>query len=692
MNTTSFIIQQTMFFAIPLLIVALGGLYSERSGISNIALEGIMILGAFSGVLVISEFNGVLSGQLLFLLAIAAAAATGGLYSVFHAWSSIRLRADQTISGTALNLFAPAFCIFTARSMYGVKQVNFVDTFFIDRVPVLADIPVLGSWFFTHCYISTYIGLLLLVVFAFILRRTTFGLRLSACGENPEAAASAGISVARMRYTGVILSGILGGAGGIIFVVPTSTNFAGNVAGYGFLALAVLILGQWRPYGILLAAFFFGVLKAIASSYSGIPALNALPIASEIYKMIPYILTILVLGISSHRSIAPKALGIAYDDGKGFNGGNPKKTRFLFCGILVLAVVMSTVMISRNANNHQKYEVSPGFGAEIALAVSATASVDDKSFTQEEWEGIVHFAQKSGKTIKYYQAKDNSNESLLESIDLAVLGNAKIVVLSNNDYTVAAYEAQKKYPEVSFIMADAAPCSKAGDTWIAPNTLCLQFNEGQSGFLAGYAAVMDGNRSLGCIGGVAIEPVVRYGYGFAAGAEYAAKELGLKPNSIQLIYTYAGTFSASPEILAMASSWYRQGTEVIFSFGGLVGNSVMKAAESFQKKVIGVDADQSGESETVITSAMKNVGGAVEYVLEDYMAGNFEGGDIEICSATENAVSLPMETSRFETFSSEQYQEIFEKLASGEIPIPSDTDFGSIQDIPFQMLNLRVVR
>lgn len=315
MNIFYFIIQQTMFFAIPLLIVALGGMYAERSGVVNIALEGIMVVGAFISIFFINIFQNTLSGQGLLILAIIVATISGGIFSLLHAFASINLKADQTISGTALNMFAPAFAIFTARTIQGVQQVQFVDTFHISKVPVLGDIPVIGPMFFRNCYITTYIGIIIFIIAALVISRTKFGLRLRACGEHPQAADSVGINVYKIRYAGVIISGILAGIGGLVFVIPTSTNFNGSVAGYGFLALAVLIFGQWRSKGILGAAFFFGIMKTLASTYSGIPLLKDLPIPNEIYKMIPYVATLIVLACVSKSSQAPKASGIPYDKG-----------------------------------------------------------------------------------------------------------------------------------------------------------------------------------------------------------------------------------------------------------------------------------------------------------------------------------------------------------------------------------------
>ncbi|MEF2772808.1 MAG: ABC transporter permease [Blautia caecimuris] len=315
MSVLYFIIQQTMYFAIPLLIVAIGAMYSERSGVINIALEGIMVMGAFVGIFFINIFQNSISGQLLLILAVLIAGAVGGIFSLLHAFASVNMKADQTISGTALNMFAPAFAIYVARMIQGTQQIPFEDTFYISKVPVLGSIPVIGPMFFQNCYITTFIGIGIFLVAAFAIKKTRFGLRLRACGEHPGAADSVGVNVAGIRYAGVIISGVLAGIGGLVFVVPTSTNFNATVAGYGFLAIAVLIFGQWRSGKILMAAFFFGIMKTLASAYSAIPILKSLPIPNEIYKTIPYIATLIVLIFSSKNSQAPRAEGIPYDKG-----------------------------------------------------------------------------------------------------------------------------------------------------------------------------------------------------------------------------------------------------------------------------------------------------------------------------------------------------------------------------------------
>lgn len=316
MSVVYFIFQQTMFFAIPLLIVALGGMFSERSGVVNIALEGIMTMGAFTSILFLNLTADSLSGQGQLLIAIVIAMGTGALFSALHAYAAINMKADQTISGTALNMFAPAFAIFIARIIQGVQQIQFANTFRIDSVPVLGAIPFIGDLFFKNTYLTTFIGLAILVIASIVLYKTKFGLRLRACGEHPHAADAAGINVYRMQYAGVLISGALAGLGGLVFVVPTSTNFNATVSGYGFLALAVLIFGQWKPFKIMGASLFFGLTKAIAASYSGIPFLSNLGVPSYLFKMTPYIATLVVLIFTSKNSMAPRASGVPYDKGQ----------------------------------------------------------------------------------------------------------------------------------------------------------------------------------------------------------------------------------------------------------------------------------------------------------------------------------------------------------------------------------------
>lgn len=317
MSIIYFLFQQTMFFSIPLLVVALGGMFSERSGVVNIALEGIMVMGAFMGIFFIHHIQAqnLMGGQTLMLAAMLVSAGSGLVFALLHAYAAVNMRADQIISGTALNMFAPAFAIYIARMLQQVQQVSFNNEFRILKVPLLGDIPFLGNLLFRNTYITTFFGLIILLLSWFVLFKTRFGLRLRACGEHPHAADSVGINVYFMRYAGVMISGALAGLGGLIFVIPTSTNFNATVAGYGFLALAVLIFGHWQPHRILFAALLFGFMKTLSAAYSIVPVLNSLGIPNAIYKMAPYVATLVVLAFTSKNSRAPKAAGQPYDKG-----------------------------------------------------------------------------------------------------------------------------------------------------------------------------------------------------------------------------------------------------------------------------------------------------------------------------------------------------------------------------------------
>lgn len=316
MNMVYLIIRMCLYSLIPLMIVALGGMFSERSGVLNIALEGIMIVGAFAGILFTNAMQDTMSGQGLLLLAMLVSMAAGMAYSGLHALASITLKADQTISSTALNMFAPAFCIFLARVVIGVQHIPFNNTFFIEKVPVLGDIPFIGPAFFQKTYIINLIGVIILIASFIVLYKTRFGLRLRACGENPQAADSLGINVYRMRYTAVLVSGALGGLGGLVYAVPTVSAYSCSVSGYGFLALSVLIFGQWKPVRIFLVALFFSLAMTIAFSFQSIPFLYNLGLPEVFYKCLPYAVTLLTLALSSKNSHAPRAAGQPYEQGR----------------------------------------------------------------------------------------------------------------------------------------------------------------------------------------------------------------------------------------------------------------------------------------------------------------------------------------------------------------------------------------
>ena len=340
----TFLIQQTLLYAVPLMIVALAGVFAERSGIINLALEGIMIFGAFIGVLFVrsmQEFdvflNAVKAGDWLTLqglemLAMLVAAIMGALFSLLLSFASVHLKADQTIGGTALNLMAPALVLFLVRILANQNTLQMVtgdaaSWFMIKKstfgIPKSQDIGFLGETFLHKVYLATYICIVLFIILSIILYKTKFGLRLRACGENPQAAASLGINVYKMRYTGTTISGALAGMGGFVYALTTANCTAnGDVAGFGFLALAVMIFGNWKPGNIAVASLLFGLFKCIAAAYStidingdGVFWLAEIGISSHLYRMLPYLVTLVVLAFTSKKSRAPKAEGIPYDKG-----------------------------------------------------------------------------------------------------------------------------------------------------------------------------------------------------------------------------------------------------------------------------------------------------------------------------------------------------------------------------------------
>lgn len=320
MDTFYYLIQNTLPVAIPLLLVALGGMFSERSGIINIALEGIMLFGAFFGCLsVLMLQNSQMNPQIVLLISMFVACVAGILYSMLLSFAAVNMKADQTITGTALNMLIPAAILLFSKMKFNSDGITTNINFYIQKVPILYKIPILGEMFFQKTYLSVYIGITFLIIATIIFYFTKFGLRLRACGEHPYAADSVGINVYLMRYYGVGLSGFLGGIGGFFYsvgVMDGNVNGHTGVAGFGFLALAVMIFGQWKPLKILLASLFFAFLRTLAYSVSLIPFLSALNINQTYYKMLPYVATMIALVFTSKKSRAPKAEGIPFDKSK----------------------------------------------------------------------------------------------------------------------------------------------------------------------------------------------------------------------------------------------------------------------------------------------------------------------------------------------------------------------------------------
>jgi len=254
--------------------------------------------------------------QRIALIGLLVGAVVGAVFSLLHAFAAINMKSDQIISATALNMIAPAFAIFTARTFFGTQKVTLGDNYRIFSVPILGKIPIIGDLFFQGAYLSTYLGIAIFAIAIVVLYRTKYGLRLRSCGENPQAADSLGVNIYRIRYSGVVISGALAGMGGVIFVLSFANDFNATVIGFGFLALAVLIFGNWQPKRIIFAALFFGAMRVISSSYIIIPGLKNLNVSGDVYNMLPYLATLIVLAFVSKNSAAPRAAGEPYDAGK----------------------------------------------------------------------------------------------------------------------------------------------------------------------------------------------------------------------------------------------------------------------------------------------------------------------------------------------------------------------------------------
>ena len=309
-DTIQLIFPYAIAYTIPLLIAALGALYSERCGVVNIGIDGLMIVGSFAGAFSIVKLQEAGTPGAIWIGLIIATIA-GALFSLLHAFASINLNADQTISGTAINMMAGAITVFFARNLTGSGNIGITTGIIPKDIPILCDIPVIGPLLFTKTYATTWVVLIILAISSFVIYKTRFGLRFRACGENPHAVAAAGVSVYKIRYIGVLLSGAFSGLGGAIILVTYAGEFNGSVSGLGFLAIAALIFGQWKPIGILGSTLFFGFAATVANVSQVIPQLD--PVPPVILKIFPYVVTLVALVVFSKSSQAPKASGQPFD-------------------------------------------------------------------------------------------------------------------------------------------------------------------------------------------------------------------------------------------------------------------------------------------------------------------------------------------------------------------------------------------
>ena len=309
------LIQYTLIFASVLILVALGGCFSEHSGVINIGLEGIMVMGALGGALMMKFLPADSNAFMMILLVVLASVIVGMIYSLLLAVAAINFKADQTLVGTAMNLLGTAAATVLVKAMNTAENPDNVSSTIQYIEAKKAFIVNIGGFEFNWFMLLALIALIAAYV---TLYKTRFGLRLMACGEHPQAADSVGINVYKMRYAGVIISGMLGGLGGIVYITAgvSEWKFENGVAGFGFLALAVMIFGQWKPTRIALAALLFGLFRALANVYTGFDFLSALQLPSSVYNMLPYIISLIVLAFTSKNSRAPKAEGIPYDKGQ----------------------------------------------------------------------------------------------------------------------------------------------------------------------------------------------------------------------------------------------------------------------------------------------------------------------------------------------------------------------------------------
>ena len=308
------LLQYTLLFASVLILVALGGCFSEHSGVINLGLEGIMVMGALGGALTLKYIDPSLPKIIIVLVVLLISVLCGAVYSMLLAFACINFKADQTLVGTALNLLAAAAATVIAKSINIIEDPNNVSSTVQYVEAKKALVVSIGKFQFNWFML---IAFLALVCAYMVLYKTRFGLRLMACGEHPQAADSVGINVYTMRWAGVLISGMLAGVGGIVYITAgvSEWKFENGVAGFGFLALAVMIFGQWKPVNIGLAALLFGFFRALSNVYSGFDFLAALNIPGSVYNMMPYIISLIVLAFTSANSRAPKAEGIPYDKG-----------------------------------------------------------------------------------------------------------------------------------------------------------------------------------------------------------------------------------------------------------------------------------------------------------------------------------------------------------------------------------------
>jgi basic membrane protein A len=314
------------------------------------------------------------------------------------------------------------------------------------------------------------------------------------------------------------------------------------------------------------------------------------------------------------------------------------------------------------------------------IAHSPDSILDDGSFNQGAWDGIQRFLNTNNlgaDHAMFFQPHSADDEARIDLVNDAVAWGADILVMPGFHFVASLYQAQDLFPDTRFILLDAIPAGDSGQR-VEANVAAIEYAEQEAGFLAGYAAVNDGFRELGFMGGIAVPAVVRFGHGFIQGAEYAAAALGLDAGEVTISYLYLGGFAPTPEHQTTAAAWFATGTEIIFAAAGGATGSVIAGAEAQDGVVIGVDVDQSHLSEVVISSAMKALDNSVFDMITDVMNGSFRGGQVHMFNASINGIGLPMNNSRWNNFSQAQYDAIFAQLANGSIVVSPSLDMGDV--------------
>ncbi len=354
---------------------------------------------------------------------------------------------------------------------------------------------------------------------------------------------------------------------------------------------------------------------------------------------------------------------------------------------IVMCMFMMLVMTACTGNQtkEEKPQEEKEQFYEIAM-IADSSKMEDGSFTQVTWQSIKKFADENGLTAKCCKPEESTKEAYLAAVEKAIAKKANIIVMAGSNFETTVYTAQEEYPETYFLLLDGVP-HDGNDTYaMAANTIGLIFAEEEAGYLAGYAAVKDGYKKLAFLGGKAFPAVKRYGYGFVQGAAAAAAET---ETNVEMRFDYTGTFEESETVEKLATGWYKEGTQVIFACGGAMGRSVMKAAEKGTGKVIGVDVDQRYLSETVITSAKKEISTAVEDILKTYVDEKFVGGTAFNYAVKNDGISLEMENAQFNKFTKEEYKKTMKALESGKITLKKDTGVTSVSQLAGEWVTIK---